>query len=353
MKKLFLLLPLFFINLFSYSQISVSSRHAAGAKKIKQENLDRFKNSKTIFILSNIYEKSAYEKILNESWKVTPFEVVDAKNFDYEKYLTNDFSFVDLNVLSNTVQRSPSSVRGTYLYFNMDVFMYKTEKVVKKISKLRPTLKEKKRKRKIKDILIENRVDLARVYLFPNATTLKDEISSEKQKGPTEDELFFSLFYNKKLFNNYTLGYLKNYFQKISNVLSDNKTYWLYGTDFLPELKNLSSTTLYVPKYLGNIFNGFIGKENDKGSERIEELFTDYNFKYEIKSSEEISEMILTGEEFYYLTYVRMNSEKFLNVVNSKTGEIVYRNYIPGMSYNLKAKKIKRLNTVIKKSLKK
>ena len=47
-----------------------------------------------------------------------------------------------------------------------------------------------------------------------------------------------------------------------------------------------------------------------------------------------------------------MNAERFLQVVNSKTGEIIYRNYITGMSYNIKSKDIKELNDKIKKASK-
>ena len=61
---------------------------------------------------------------------------------------------------------------------------------------------------------------------------------------------------------------------------------------------------------------------------------------------------ILNNEELYYLRYVRMNAERFLQVVNSKTGEIIYRNYITGMSYNIKSKDIKELNDKIKKASK-
>jgi hypothetical protein len=48
-----------------------------------------------------------------------------------------------------------------------------------------------------------------------------------------------------------------------------------------------------------------------------------------------------------------MNAEGFLQVVNSKTGEIIYRNYITGISYKLKLKHIKDLDRKILKASKK
>ena len=75
-------------------------------------------------------------------------------------------------------------------------------------------------------------------------------------------------------------------------------------------------------------------------------------FSKSIISDEELNNKILNNEELYYLRYVRMNAERFLQVVNSKTGEIIYRNYITGMSYNIKSKDIKELNDKIKKASK-
>jgi hypothetical protein len=48
-----------------------------------------------------------------------------------------------------------------------------------------------------------------------------------------------------------------------------------------------------------------------------------------------------------------MNAEGFLQVVNSKTGEIIYRNYITGICYKLKLKQIKYLDRKILKASKK
>ena len=49
------------------------------------------------------------------------------------------------------------------------------------------------------------------------------------------------------------------------------------------------------------------------------------------------------------MRYVQTNSEKFIQVVNSITGEVIYRDYIPGLSYKIKAKNLEYLNKVVTK----
>jgi hypothetical protein len=361
MKKTLLLIALL-ISSISFSQISVSSSHEGKAKNIKDDDFNRFKKSKTIFILSNIYDKSEYEKILKDYWTVTPYEIANLEDFNYNNYLTNDYSFVDLSVLIKTITR-PSGLKASYLYLNLDVFMLKNEKVLKKLSKIQNKKPEKKQQ-KTKKIFQENRINLSRVYLYLNSNSAKDimlenpEIQKIVAKKPTiytekESNTFSEILYTKDIFRNYKLGFLKNYFQKINNQLTKNEKYWLYGSDHTSEIKELKNKILYIPKYLDIKFHPFKGSENSEGIERIKELLEDYKYKYEVISSNELSKKIMNNEEFYYLRYVRMNTDRFIQVVNSKNGEIIYREYIHGMSYNLKSKNFKKLNKTIVKALKK
>ena len=83
-----------------FSQISVNETHNGGLEKVSEENFERFKNSKTIFILSNAYETDVYKKILDESWSVTPYEIVNIEDFDVHNYLCESYSFVDINTIN-------------------------------------------------------------------------------------------------------------------------------------------------------------------------------------------------------------------------------------------------------------
>lgn len=126
----------------------------------------------------------------------------------------------------------------------------------------------------------------------------------------------------------------------------------MYKDDFLPELKKLTNNKLYIPSYMTIKYNGWTGKDSEGDDENIQKIFKKYDYKYEVISDEELNRKILNNEELYYLRYVRMNAERFLQVVNSKTGEIIYRNYITGLSYKIKSKHIKELNSKIKKASK-
>ncbi|WP_237274670.1 hypothetical protein [Tenacibaculum ovolyticum] len=372
MKKT-LLLILLLINSISFSQISVSSSHVGKAEKIKEEDFNRFKKSKTIFILSNVLDKSEYEKILKNSWTVTPYQIVNIDIFRYSNYLTNNYSFVELNTINKNITRASSisnptngispMMSASYLYLNLDVFMLENKTILKKLDKIKNKKPEKKYKN-TKEIFHENRINLSRVYLFLNSNSARNILleNSEIQKivakktttySEKENNIFSKILYTKDIFRNYKPGFLKNYFQKINTQLTKNEKYWLYGSDHTNEIKELKNKTLYIPKYLDIKFHPFKGTESSEGDERIKKLLEKYQHKYEVIKANDISEKIMNNEEFYYLRYVRMNTDRFIQIVNSKNGEIIYREYIHGMSYNLKSKNFKKLNKTIFKALKK
>ena len=162
-------------------------------------------------------------------------------------------------------------------------------------------------------------------------------------------EKVINMLYNKDVFFNYKKGYLKNYFQKLNTLIDDEQTYWMYEEDYTPELKQLQTKKLYIPSYLTVKYNGFTIEDMPNTNAYIDELFNKYTFDYEVISDEELNDKIMQNEELYYLRYVRMNNERFIQIVNSKNGEIVYRNYLTGLSYNIKSKNIKQINDKIKK----
>jgi hypothetical protein len=163
----------------------------------------------------------------------------------------------------------------------------------------------------------------------------------------------FNALYTGDVFFNYKLGFLKNYFQKINDLIKNEEVYWMYEDDYLPELKKLSNHKLYIPSYMTIKYNGWKRQDSEKNDKNVEDIFKKYDYQYEIISDEDLNNKILNNQELYYLRYVRMNAERFLQVVNSKTGEIIYRNYITGLSYKIKSKHIKDLNKKIIKASKK
>jgi hypothetical protein len=340
-NKIILLLTLFF-TVYSYSQVSVGPSHAGKLKKFKKGVLDKFKNTETIFVFSNIYEKDIYEKVLKNSWDVTPYKIVNVNDFNILDYIGEKYSIGRLEGHKTVVYKKSGS-STTYLHMYFDIKMFNGDKILEKLNKLSP--KKRKKKEKVNNIIDMYSINLARFLLYPKDEFIHTSMLHEIDK-------IVQTLYTKDVFFNYKPGFLKNYFQKINSLLKDEKVYWMYKKDYLPELKNLANNKLYIPSYMTIKYNPWIGKDSKINDEEIKGIFKTYNYQYEIISDEELSKKIMNNQEFYYLRYARENSEKFLQVVNSKNGEIVYRNYIPGFSYNLKSKHIKDLNKKIAKALK-
>lgn len=333
-----LLFVLLFFSFSAISQVSVSSRHTGTSKKIDEKDLNRFYKTKTIFLFSNIYDKSIYEEILKQSWTVTPYEIVNINDFDLYNYLDGSYSFASIGS-HKIIRQKKNNFNSTYLYCYFDFYMYDEKEKIKELEKL-----AKKSEKKIKDynILVNNKINLALFYLYP-----KDDFIDKIYKE--SNDIVSGALVKEDMFFNYKPGFLVNYFQKINQLLKDNQTNWMYAKDAKSELANLRTVTLYVPEYLVNNYSAWKLEDKPKTEEEKVEFFSKYKYKYEYISDDEVSKKILNKEEFYYLRYARTNSERFLQVINSKNGEIVYSDYMTGLSYQLKESHIKDLSDKIKK----
>ncbi|MBP2833578.1 hypothetical protein J8281_15390 [Aquimarina sp. U1-2] len=343
--KIRVLLILVIVVTKTFSQVSVSSKHYGKVGKIDSKTFQRFKNTTTVFVLSKFYDQEAYKAILNEVWTVTPYIIADINNFNIEDYLNDDNSIVHIGAFQKEITRKSGSI-SIRRYIYIDFNMYDNEKILDKLK----NITSKQKERKFQKILNKYEIPIARFYIYPKGDAwgdidkvINDKIVITKSK-----------IYSDDMFYNYNPGFLKNYFQKVNSLIESEQEYWLYDNSYLPELKNLSTTKLFVPSYLDNKINPtFYIPVGDKKEDYISKLFKNYTFEYEVMSEEHISAKILKGEEFYYVRYARMNSERFLEVVNSKTGEIIYRDYITGLSSNLKPKHIEDLKKKISKAIKK
>tara|TARA_R100000501_G_C2563091_1_gene72949 strand:- start:233 stop:448 length:216 start_codon:yes stop_codon:yes gene_type:complete len=67
-------------------------------------------------------------------------------------------------------------------------------------------------------------------------------------------------------------------------------------------------------------YNAWTGQDSEEDEENIEDVFKKYDYQYEIIDDTELSKKIMNNENLYYIRYVRMNTERFLQVVNSKNG---------------------------------
>jgi len=331
-----------FLNLVSvFSQVYVGPSKTNKAKNFGNKYFEDFKKTTTIFVLSNIFKKEEYEKILKETWTVTPFKVVNYNDFDISNYLNGKYSISQLTGFKR-IKTKESGLTSTSVYLSLDTRIYDTETISKKLGKLTP----KKMKKKFSDIIRENSKLISKIRFYS-----KDEFTAKVLKWKM-DEIVNSL-YTEKVFFNYNLGFLKNYFQKMNSQFGKKELFLIYNEFASLELSKLKEQKLYIPEYIGVKYNGWIGQDSEADNENIDNIFKNYNFEYEIISDKLLDESILRGDDVYYLRYTRENAERFVRIVNAKTGEIIYKKYMTGLSYKLQAKHIDGLNKAIKKAIKK
>ncbi|WP_299109081.1 hypothetical protein [uncultured Tenacibaculum sp.] len=336
MKKLLTLLFLL-SSFYLHAQIGFSSKPYSGRKKVDKEVYENFKKSTTIFILSDVYDNKTYDKILKKSWKVTPYEIVNLKDFSIENYLNGNYSFIDLYGAKVKTQNT------FYLYFNTRLISYDNGKIKDRFKKLRS--QNKLTEEKYKKTISNNTNILAISYLSP-----KENFVNQIRGG--ERESIVKEMYSQEVFQNYLPGFLQNYFQKLSNLLETREAYWLYSENKSEELAKLAEQKLYVPSYLNMKFNPLTAEDRIMYSEYTKDLFKKYKYEFQIEKADTISNRIMDGEEFYYLRYCRMNTDRFIQIVNSITGETIYKEYAP-LGYNLKPKHFKAISNAIKKATKK
>jgi len=178
-------------------------------------------------------------------------------------------------------------------------------------------------KKKKKEFGNNDKIQVARIELFTDFETLSDP-----------DKLFQSDYDGNGHIRNWGPGILKNYIQSLMSYLNKSENRTLYSGIFNANaMKNLKKEVLYVPEYVLTKFNKFTGDETKKHNEK--EIFEDYKLEYKLISVDELNQKILADKTvFYYLIYIKSSTDKYMSVINSLTGEIIYSAYTP-ISYNI------------------
>ena len=167
MKFKFLLLILF---IWQTGQSQISAR--AHLKKSKKSNkksslvvdrLQEFKKTKTIFVLSNIYDKATYDSILKASWHVTPYEIVSKKKFNFNDYGGSQYSYALLNLLKKEFVKNNVPTGNALIFTELDIIMYDFDKIKKVLDKMSP----RRRTKKIDAVFEKNEINIASFYLYP------------------------------------------------------------------------------------------------------------------------------------------------------------------------------------------
>lgn len=295
----------------SFSQIKVLpvEKKELSSKDLSEEAIQGLRNSQTIFFFRSDDDLLELRKALEEVWTIS-----DLFLFPYSEMGKIDLKGKSYFVIEGfrKVVSKYVTVDNTYLYLHL--YMNFTDK-------------------KGKDFL----QTFARLDLFLTQETM-NKIPKLK-----EDEVIDFIYTDAEI-SNWTPGFLRNYLKNINDLLISGQGRGLYeSNDEVPAVSQLANKTLYIPDY--TLVTNRYGREGQKDAES---LMKDYPYAYEFKSSAEISNMILAGEDIYYLVYTRSSTEKYFTVFHSSSGEIVFNAYKP-MSYALNRSDFKDIGKSIKK----
>jgi hypothetical protein len=167
---------------------------------------------------------------------------------------------------------------------------------------------------------------------------------------------------NSDMYYNMSPGLIYNHIQYLHLLIRTQKT-MKPGEDILNanQIQKLKRDTLFIPKYI--LKGGRVASQSgtppnveityERVKVKASSIFGDYPYKYKTISDSALSERILQGASFYYVTYFTQLYFTFVSVTNSKTGEIIYsyskRGVFPDEDgvYHMTPKNVKRLQDAI------
>lgn len=293
---------------FSQLKVYPVEKKELNSKDLSEEAIQRLRNSQTMFFYRSDDDLVELRKALEDVWTISelflfPYSEMGKVNLKGKSFFVVE-GFRRIGAADNTFL-------FLHLYMNFE---------------------DKKGR--------EFRQTFARLELFPSFETISEVWKKE------EDEVVDYLYTDAEI-RNWNPGFLRNYLRNINNLLEEGVHRGLYqGEDKVPTASQLANKTLYIPNYTLLKMNKFTGGETDLQDQV--KLMKKYPYPYEFKDAAEISNMILDGEDFYYLVYTKSSTEKYFTVYHSTTGEIVFNKYKP-MSYNLKTSDFKDIAKSIKK----
>ena len=291
------------------------------------DKIDRLKNSTTYIVMKDPDSERVkeYVEVFKKYWTISKFEFI--KYNDMKKYVVpgNSFFMMSHEELAYGGYVNPnssvvSSNTSNHIYLELWDLDEKQLQSIKKKEYMDP----------------EDKTQFARIELFTDYYAL---ISAN-----TIDYLDYD---GEGRLRNWGPGVLKNYLKVLMARLNADKNHELDEEICnINEVEKLKEETLYVPDYVLIKFSKHNEDEVQRHNEK--ELFQDYRFKYKLISGAELNQKILNDQGgFYYLLYIKSNTDKYINVINSLTGEIIYSKCVYG-SRNIDTKDLKNLSLKIK-----
>lgn len=326
MRKLFITIAL---------GISFSVQMTAQISTAGLDKLPQVKSGTAYFVMPdpNSADAKAYKEVFTKNWTISKPEFISYSEVD--KHLAKGNSFLNITLTSITGQLSGMAKTDNAGKTTTTEGM-KTEQKFVSLEFWTPSDKFIESKKTRSEYGITYKDKIASISMHADFETI---VSTEDVYAPA-----YNLFSHLK---NWGPGIFKNYIQTLKSFFASGEKRGPYQ-EFLnnAELSKLKSSMLYAPNYVLTKINVFNGNET-KTSEN--EMFDGYKLKYKVISTEELNNKIQTNENFYYLIFIRDSNQKYVNVVNSSSGEIIYSTHFSG-AYNMKPNDLKDLYKKIIKS---
>lgn len=317
MRYFTLVLALFF-SISVNSQVTVGKSIIGKFKDFKKGEYELIKKKITVFVIDDL-DFQAFNKMIKDVWTYNDYIVIAREDYNEDSYKSEKYAPFVVQGFVRTITNTETGRSRESVFVYHRYFYY--------------TFKKGRKETKTKTHTI------AGIFYAGDVETTFQTISSQSFGNLSEG------------YNNYGLGYLKNYFQKINHEFSTKGYSFAFAEDYdKKKLKALKKKTLFIPNFIQKKYNAWIASPNFGETEREEpdDLLKGYDHPYEWISKEALNDKILNAkEDFYYLMYVRVNSEKILTVINGYTGEMIYQDH-QIMSFNIKRKDIRRIGSKIK-----
>lgn len=295
----------------SFGQIGIEPAYD-GRKNptpIRQEYLDRLKNSTTIFYYRQTDQKrlETFKEVVSEAWTFTEIRFEPYSKFKDGLHYQPNMSYFGMwsYLRPNTVYKDVP-VYGVFAWLELQQNSFE-----------------------------DGFHTFATVNLYPSLELFEMVVTSD----PSQVEKYM---YTDATLYNWELGFLKNYLQLIDDHLHKKLRRREELEVKAPELSVLKNHTLYIPEYAFIHFDRRAHKEDEMDDS--EKIFKKYAYRYEVLSRSKLSDMIVRAKDpVYYLSYVKSSNQSHVNVVNGLTGEIIYSDFSKGV-YNLRTRAISKLS---------
>ncbi|WP_343693232.1 hypothetical protein [Chitinophaga sp.] len=293
-----------FLSLFVILFLSLLSPAKSQLKDIKlsDEDVQQLKSKTVIFVLPKTAYPYVddYNQMLSKVWTMTPLKVI---------------RYEDINHYYETADQ--------YAFFLIDGFQFHSATHYY-LTLCMPEIS--KGKMRFKDDL------LCRVMLYPDVMTV-----SRFRTGKGGEAL-----YKEAVFRNFTLPYMMVYLNFVQeNIANRINPTVIRGYRDNTLARKLSKDTLYVPKNILYGHSMFGGPETlaDKG------VFSKYPYPYKFVSEDELVDLVEaddTSRPIYLLEYILSGSDKYVGVLEVRSGKVLYRTSSP-VSTNFKEKDLERI----------